>query len=200
MSLEATMHLRSAAYVLAALLCGTGVVAAETACKGLGKVDPSDLLRVEKTQVNLPFLANGTGCYGEHSAAQCDWHTVITGDRMMNASRRLIVATSNHDGGSGAWDNVLIFDCATGNPRVVFQERYLYGVRIEKASPAALVLVGGHWKPSDPNCCNSAERRTTFRWDKTHHRYVIDGSDLVPKPSALQPTPRPLRPAISRVQ
>ena len=180
-SLETMMRLRaSAAYILVALLCGTSAVAAEISCRDLSKVDPSDVLRRESAQIRLPWLSKGTGCYGITSMEPCDWQTSIKDDRMLNPSRRLFVATSNHNGGSGAWDNVLIFDCATGDPRAVFQERYLYGVRIEKASPAALVLVSGHWKPSDPNCCNSTSWRTRFRWDRRRQRYVIDGSELVP--------------------
>jgi hypothetical protein len=74
---------------------------------------------------------------------------------------RLIRINANHVSGSGAWDHVFIYHCRSGDLLRIFEERFLYGVEIQKSSDDELVFI-----QTDKN-------RTVYKWNSKRNNYEI---------------------------
>lgn len=127
-------------------------------------------------------LWHGSGCYSDDpdEPGSCDWRTKISTDKRIAVDRRLLVFTSNHETGSGAWSYVRIYGCSGGKVKLLFADQFLYGVTIEQSSPRELVLVSGHWSDTDPECCPSARERYIIKWDPKKGRYRKPEVKLLP--------------------
>lgn len=127
-------------------------------------------------------LWHGVGCYADEPGASksCDWRTRIKTDERIGRDRRLVVLTSNHQTGSGAWDYVRVYGCSAGKIRLLYADRFLDGVTVEKSAPDRLVLRSGYWKAKDPVCCPTARERTTLRWDAKKGLYSKPAVTLLP--------------------
>lgn len=127
-------------------------------------------------------LWHGAGCYSDDPGApkSCDWRTRIKMDKRIGRDRRLVVLTTNHETGSGAWDYVRVYGCLAGKSKLLYVGRFLYGVTIEKITPSKLILRSGHRRAKDPICCPSARERTTLRWDAKKGGYRKPVVTLLP--------------------
>jgi hypothetical protein len=50
----------------------------------------------------------------------CDWETTLDDDRMLDRDHRLIYVFSSHLTGSGAWGDLLVFGCESGQVRKIY--------------------------------------------------------------------------------
>lgn len=127
-------------------------------------------------------LWHGVGCYSDDPSAPrlCDWRTRIKMDNRIGRDRRLVVLTSNHETGSGAWDYARVYGCSAGKIKLLYAERFLYGVTVEKITPDSIVLRSGQWRAKDPICCPSQRERTTLRWDAKNGTYRKPVVNLLP--------------------
>lgn len=150
-----------------------GAMAQELPCTDLNKFSPNQLLSSVEPTASTPWLSHGVGCYLDDASENkgCDWETTIKLDRAIGQDRRLIIATTTHLTGSGAWDQVAIFACRANTVRIALAEKFLYGVNIKAISDQNLVLEYGHWEPYDPTCCPSSSSYLTYNWDQETHKF-----------------------------
>jgi hypothetical protein len=110
-----------------------------------------------------------------------EWGITLTRAEQWGPSRRflLVVVNSNH-AGSGAWDSIFMYVCQNGVYVSVFSDRYLYGVTVEIGERSDFWITAGLWKPNDPACCPSRERRRHHVWNRRQQRFVIVESAVRP--------------------
>jgi hypothetical protein len=167
-----------AAAILAATLFGVrSAFTGEFSCNDLLTANANRLIAIP-----TDGFSHGEPCYSDDSRppAHCDWNATIELDRMIGDDRRIVVVNSSHLSGSGAWDYVFVFHCVSRRIRAVFQDRFLYGARVEDASADKLVLLVGDWGSKDPVCCPSREKRIVYSWHAEGQSYVIDREDSRP--------------------
>ncbi len=126
---------------------------------------------------------NGRACTSDENLPdKCDWEHKITRDEILRLSPskevRLVVINSIHLTGSGASDNVLVFDCLGGLMKTMFDKSFLYGARIQHTRNGELVFVSGKWAKGDPTCCPSAERSEIYRWDEKASTFNLVGTPI----------------------
>lgn len=176
--------MRNASTILTAACIGLGLCrAASASCAAeLMAQEANQLLATMEADQPDTVLAHGAGCYSDDPAnpGVCDWNTEIKTDTHIGNERRLLVLTSNHRTGSGAWDLIRIYGCVAERPRLLFRERFLYGTAIEQSSAERLVLVSGAWTDGDPSCCPTGRIRQTFVWEPKHSGYVWRHSQRLP--------------------
>ncbi|HVN80694.1 MAG TPA: hypothetical protein VMW38_16995, partial [Terriglobia bacterium] len=120
----------------------------------------------------LKFEAGASRSYDSPDQGEADhpdWQNEIGLDRMIRPEAgltlRMIVISSNHLTGSGAWETVLIFTCVNGCLLKVFDRQYLYGAKLTVLSPQVISITSGEWAKNDPLCCPSYEKVELFRWN-----------------------------------
>jgi len=165
--------------VVLCLLAAPAPVAAELACERLLSSSAAELMTAAHPDFSDRSFANGISCQSESGLpGRCDWEGRIVDDRVLDSragsERRLVRLNDNHMTGSGAWDYLAIFTCVGGHTVPVFHDRFLYGVRVEEASPQTLSLISGEWNKQDPTCCPSRRKRQVYRWDSVRRRYILD--------------------------
>lgn len=171
--------------VVVCLLAAPATVVAELACERLLSSSAAELLTAAHPDFSDRSFKNDISCVSEGGpAGRCDWEGRIVDDRVLDShagsERRLVRLNDNHMTGSGAWDYLSVFICVGGKTVPVFRERFLYGVRLEEASPQTLSLVSGEWNPQDGVCCPSRRKRQVYRWDSVRRLYVLDSLTYIP--------------------
>jgi hypothetical protein len=120
---------------------------------------------------------NGTALSSD-GEEKSDWKINLIQDEVFHpsvgAEVRLLRITSNHLTGSGSWDHVFIYRCREGNLERIFQEEYLFGVKINKISAGELLFISGEWTVNDPMCCPSKESLSTYSWDNKVGTYKLE--------------------------
>jgi hypothetical protein len=146
-------------------------------------------LKTEKTQ-SLIVLANGdftegfggypfthgVGCYGAPSddPKHCEWQVDLVEDRMISASRRLIVLNSDHQAGVGSWGFVYVFGCVAGQVRTVLGDQFAYSATVEKVSSDKLTVSTAREGHKDPRCCPTIEVLDTYKWNNALQNYILE--------------------------
>lgn len=144
-----------------------------TPCSSIANLD-----MLNATINNIKFV-DGEACTSDSAELpdQCDWEHKISSDEVFRPITgkevRLVIIHSNHKTGSGAWDTVLVFNCLNGSIRKIIENKYLYGVKINKKTEGEVVLTSGDWQPKDPMCCPSREKHETYRWNSSKNTYVL---------------------------
>lgn len=98
----------------------------------IGEYDCGDRIGRNGPPTPAPFLPQPNGC---------DWRTTLRDDRMLDSDHRLIYVFSSHLTGSGSWGDLLVFGCASGQVRTVYQGQFCFcrlgpGPRFDSAPPA----------------------------------------------------------------
>ena len=98
----------------------------------------------------------------------CDWRVELTRAEKWGPADQLllVVLNANHETGSGATDSVFLYACQRGTSVPVFSRRYLYGATVAMGQNSDLWITSGVWRPADPQCCPSRERREHYTWNK----------------------------------
>jgi hypothetical protein len=169
----------------AAVLASLAIVSQprEIACDRLQALTPSELLLSVHPDFATATLSNGRGCLWAFEGEPCEFDATVEEDRRLGDQLRLVRVSSSHLRGSGAWDYIAVFGCADRRVQLVFNERFLYGVKIEQAEPLRLVLLGGYWAEGDGRCCPSKQKRSFYEWDAQGHRFALDHFDLISRES-----------------
>ena len=107
----------------------------------------------------------------------CDWRVELTRAEKWGPADQLllVVLNANHETGSGATDSVFLYACQRGTSVPVFSRRYLYGATVAMGQNSDLWITSGVWRPADPQCCPSRERREHYTWNKAKRRIVLAG-------------------------
>ena len=124
-------------------------------------------------------LLDGKGCLKLlPESPGCDWRVELTRAEKWGPADQLllVIVNANHETGSGATDSVLLYACERGTFVPVFSRRYLYGATIAMGQNSDLWITSGVWRPADPQCCPSRERREHYRWDKAKRRVALAGT------------------------
>jgi hypothetical protein len=118
---------------------------------------------------------------------------MVAEDWMLGAKRRLLQVNSSRRTGRGGLSSLIVFDCETKTPRLVFDDSSLDGVTIAEATPSRLVLLRWVWAEHDAHCCPSAATQDTYLWRADRRKYMLSKKVRVPKSAMLEA----LRPATS---
>lgn len=106
-----------------------------------------------------------------------DWEHKIVDDFTLTPETseviRFIKISSNHLSGSGAWDRLIGFRCGNGGIEKVFDQRGLYGIKVQKIGNDQLSLTIGEWTKNDPVCCPSQQKASLFQWNTQEHTFVL---------------------------
>ena len=109
------------------------------------------------------------------ASSKCDWDIQIQEDKVLSPEPRwqvrLLVVSESHLTGSGAWGQVLAFECRRGQLTKMLDRSYLYGVKFTQIKNG-FELESGHWLPTDARCCPSRQQREWFRWDLAKSKYM----------------------------
>ena len=166
------------------LFGGPPAAAAELACERLLTSSAGELLRAAHPDFSDRSFKNGVSCQPDDLPGRCEWEGRIVDDRVLDSragsERRLVRLNDNHLTGSGAWDYLSIFVCVAGQALPVFRDRFLYGVRVEEASPQSLSLISGEWTPRDAMCCPSRRKRQIYRWNNVRRLYILQSLTYLP--------------------
>ena len=112
----------------------------------------------------------------------CEWGVELARAEMWGPERRYLVAVVEaiHDG-PGAWTSVFVFGCQGRFYESSFAESFgPRGAKLALGSESSFDVITGEWLPSDPGCCPTNERTTTYRWDETRRSFVAVGSRITP--------------------
>ncbi len=144
-------------------------------CSSIANLDLQNI-----TINNIKFV-DGEACTSDSDImSDCDWEHEISGNELLkpvpDKEVRIIIINSNHKTGSGAWDTVLVFDCINGAVRKVFENKYLYGVKIEKITDGEFLLTSGAWQPKDPMCCPTKDKHERYQWDSAKGTYILEST------------------------
>jgi hypothetical protein len=131
----------------------------------------------------FPFT-HGIGCYNAPSddPKHCEWQVDLVKDRMISASRRVIVLGSDHQAGVGSFGFVYIFGCVAGQVRTVLGQDFGYSASIEKASADKVTVSTPEQGPKDPRCCPTREGLMTYTWKDALQNYILTSEDYHPYP------------------
>ena len=152
------------------------VMAKELGPRGLPCADPlSGLRRGNFTlEVGTAHLQGGRDCLRD-PGSPCEWAVELSRAEAWGANQRFLLAIVNADHllGSGAWDSVFLYVCRGDIYVQVFASRFLYGAKVELGMNADFWITAGVWRPSDPTCCPSSERRTHYSWNGKQNRFIV---------------------------
>ncbi len=158
---------------------------APSPCHNLKAVDFANM-KLDLPGWGTVKLSKGIGYTSEDPdfSESKDWKITIEQDEILrpppSTTLRLLRVTCNHLTGSGAWDHVLIYCCREGKLVRIFQERFHYGVKIQKPEPSELLFEYGEWTKDDPHCCPSLERVSIYRWNESAQTYNLVKSSVHP--------------------
>ncbi len=141
-------------------------------CTSVEKVDFKNAAIEVRRRGVLKFDSGTSYSYDspDHAeAAHPDWQNEISLDHIINPeaglSLRMIVISSGHLTGTGAWGTVLIFTCVDGRLLKVFDRQYLYSAKVTFLEPHVISITSPDWDKDDPKCCPSHEKLESFRWN-----------------------------------
>lgn len=126
-------------------------------------------------------LTNGSACVKASPDQQgCEWRIGLTRAETWGAGGQflLVVINRNHQAGGGAFDAVFWYACEEGTFVPVWSHTYRYGATIEKRPDTDLWITSGVWRPTDPSCCPSQERREHLSWNGATRSVVLRGSSV----------------------
>ena len=180
--------------VVVCFLAAPTTVVAQLACGRLLSASAAELLTGTDPSFKHRVFKEGISCQSDDNLpalpGKCDTEGRIVDDRVLDSragsERRLIRVTDNHVTGSGGWDFLRVFICVGGHTAPVFQDKFLYGVRVEEASQQTLSLLSGEWRRQDPMCCPSWRKRQVYRWDGVRRLYVLDSLTYIPVEKELR--------------
>jgi len=167
------------------LLAVPATVAAELACERILVSSAAELLTAAHPDFSGRTFKSDILCQPDSGfAGRCEWEGRIVDDRVLESragsERRLLLLNDGHLTGTGAWDYLSVFICIAGKTVPVFRDRFLYGVRVEEASPQVLSLTSGEWNTPDPTCCPSRRKREVYQWDRISRRYILASLTYLP--------------------
>jgi hypothetical protein len=98
----------------------------------IGEYDCGNRIGRNGPPTPAPFLPQANGC---------DWRVTLRDDRMIDRDHRLIYVFSSHLTGSGSWGDLLVFGCASGQVKTVYQGQFCScrlgpGPNFDSAPPA----------------------------------------------------------------
>jgi len=164
--------------ILSSSMKNTGNTAEENIkCSTVAKPD------LQNAKIENDIYVNGKACSSDGMIETCDWEHTIVSDEILRPvpgkEVRFVVINKNHVTGSGAWDTILVFDCFNGNLRKIFENRYLYGVKINKKSDGEITATSGEWQPDDSGCCPSMEKTEIYRWNPSKNTYTLKSTSTI---------------------
>lgn len=145
-------------------------------CSSISSID------LQNATINKIKFVAGEACTSDSAELpdQCDWEHEISSDEILRPISgkevRLAILHSNHKTGSGAYDTVFVFDCLNGSMRNIFENKYLYGVKIKKYTEGEFILTSGDWQLKDPMCCPSKEKHETYRWSSRKNTFMLEST------------------------
>lgn len=126
---------------------------------------------------NAVQFTAGKACPVVEPGSSCDWDFAITTDRVLHPDPhfpvRLVVVNANHLTGSGAWDHLILFACEDGKPSRIFQNKYLYGAKVDLKNDSRFTITSGEWQQSDAACCPSGQKEELLVWNARKHAYDV---------------------------
>ncbi len=132
--------------------------------------DCLDIAKVDFKNQSIDNLQFKNGVFEEKDElGKMEWEHKITDDFVMTPETsqiiRFIKINSNHLSGSGAWDRLIGFRCANGSVNKIFDQKGLYGIKVEKRGDKQLSLTTREWGKNDPVCCPSQQKVSLLQWD-----------------------------------
>lgn len=117
---DCSRHLALACAV--ALFVFHGAFASELPCRDLFTADADELLAAVDRQSVEYGGGVQVGKYDCDAGGErgCDWETTLQDDRMLDRDHRLIYVNSSHLTGSGAWGDLMVFGCVSGQVRKLY--------------------------------------------------------------------------------
>lgn len=174
------------AIVTAISVCGPpshSAASGQVQCNEVTSVDFQSL-SIKIRDREMVQMDHGTGFSSDAGidGKSRDWKITLVQDDILRPAAaltlRLVRFEANHITGSGAWDHVSIYQCREGELVRVFEERYLYGVEIQRVNDDELLFISGEWMKGDPMCCPSKEKRSAYKWDSKSKKYILIGDSI----------------------
>jgi hypothetical protein len=133
--------------------------------------------------VGLVVLRDGKACVKPSADYRgCEWGVELTRAEMWGPEGRYLVAVveANHDT-PGTWTSVFVLTCKGGTHETMFARSFgPRGGKLALGSDSSFDVTTGEWLPSDPGCCPTNERRTTYLWDESRQSFTEVGSRVMP--------------------
>jgi len=91
-------------------------------CRDLATADVNDLLATVDRQSVKSGGGVQVGKYDCDASGEyaCEWETTLQDDRMLDPDNRLIYVNSSHLTGSGAWGDLMVFGCVSGQVKKLY--------------------------------------------------------------------------------
>lgn len=144
-------------YLSTPFLRGAPAPAPPVKCDDLASAKPSRLVAIPRDG-----FSHGFGCYSDDPdlPSLCSWKASLTADLMLGNKRRLVLVWDNHRRGTGAWYCLYVFSCLNGRVGPVFDDRFLYVLKIDHASPDHLLL-------------SRAGEQMKYSWNREVQSYLL---------------------------
>jgi hypothetical protein len=91
---------------------------------------------------------------------------------------RFIIISSSHHTGSGAWDRLIGFKCESGSIKNIYDQKVLYGIKVQKLGEKQLSLTIGEWANDDPMCCPSQGKVSIFQWSPKDQNFSLESEKV----------------------
>ena len=157
---------------------GASVKVPGTTCTNITKIDLKNTVIDDEQFGALQFKNGIFESTEDPENKSADWEHKITDDFMLKPESsqvvRFIKINSNHLTGSGAWDRLVGFKCGDGNINKVFDQKSLYGIKVEKLGEKRFSLTVGEWAKNDPMCCPSQEKISIFQWNSKNQIFSLE--------------------------
>jgi hypothetical protein len=132
----------------------------EQGCKALSTVEVSKLVRIGP---EVSCKRQGPGPTPE----VCKYNATLVEDRMLGASRRLIVVSPSE--GGNRYDEIHVFACSGGQVKEVLDTGGELGTKVAYAAPDKIVISVA------PEPLGKSGSNSTFNWVPELNRYCIGG-------------------------
>ena len=158
------------------------IKSSDATCADIAKIDFKNTV-IEDGQFGTLQFKNGIFESKEDPENKgADWEHNITEDFILRPESsqtiRFININSSHLTGSGAWDSLIGFKCVDGNINKVFDQKRLYGIKVEKFGEKQFSLTVNDWVKSDPTCCPSQEKVSIFQWNSKDQIFSLESEKV----------------------
>jgi len=127
-------------------------------------------------------VTGAAGSVDSPAAAQNGFvQTVIYSDLNGDGSEDALVMV--RDQGSGAYLDYYVYSYASGAPAALFERRGVSHGQVELGKlPQSFVETEAVYLPTDPNCCPSSLKKTTYLWSAGAGAFIVAATETVPSP------------------
>ena len=160
----------------------TTTKSSDATCTNIAKLDFKNTAIEDEQFGTLQFKNGIFESKEDPENKSADWEHKIVNDFTLtpesSTTLRFIKISSSHLTGSGAWDRLIGFKCVNGNINKFFDQKWLYGIRVEKLGEKQFSLTVGEWAKSDPTCCPSQEKVSIFQWNSKDQTFSLESEKV----------------------